>query len=439
MLFTEDFLHYVWKFRLFDKTDLKTVDGENIEIYSAGLHNTDSGPDFQNSRIRIGDTLWAGNVEVHVPSSDWHKHNHTTDNAYNNVILHVVYRDDKPVVLANGRRLPTLELQNRISPELYNRFHSLVYDNQTIIPCEGTIGTVDEFTRRSWLTRVLIERLEKRSEAVIAALNLNRGDWEETFYQVLAANFGFKTNALPFELLAKSLPQNILAKHKNSPMQIEALVFGQAGFLEGELTDEYPQLLKKEYDFLRKKYNLTPVENHLWKFLRMRPQNFPTIRLAQFAALVVKSNHLFSKVLDIKEIKDLRNLFTQTNINTYWDDHYRFDVQSKPMVKNLGQSSVDILLLNTIALFLFSYGRHLQLQYYIDRSLKLLENLPAEQNNIIADFDVLGVKINTAFESQALLELRNNYCNFKKCLQCGIGIKILSHTKLNDLNYKVTE
>lgn len=439
MLFTEDFLHYVWKFRLFDKTDLKTVEGESIEIYSAGLHNTDSGPDFHNARIRIGDTIWAGNVEIHVPSSDWHKHNHTTDNAYNNVILHVVYRDDEPVVLANGRRLPTLELQNRISPELYNRFHSLVYGNQSIIPCEGTIGTVDEFTRRSWLTRVLIERLEKRSEAVIAALNLNRGDWEETFYQVLAANFGFKTNALPFELLAKSLPQNILAKHKNNSMQIEALIFGQAGFLDSEPTDEYPQLLKKEYTFLRKKYNLTPVENHLWKFLRMRPQNFPTIRLAQFAALVVKSNHLFSKVLDIKEIKDLRNLFIETNINPYWDNHYRFNVESKPMVKNLGQSSVDILLLNTIALFLFSYGRHLQLQYYIDRSLKLLENLPAEHNNIIADFDVLGVKINTAFESQALLELRNNYCNFKKCLQCGIGIKILAHSKLNDLNYKVIE
>jgi hypothetical protein len=429
MLFTEDFLHYVWKFRLFDKTDLKTVEGETIEIYAAGMQNTDAGPDFHNARIKIGDTTWAGNVEVHVPSSDWHKHNHTNDGAYANVILHVVYRDDEPVILPNGRRLPTLELQNRISPELYNRFHSLVYSNQTFIPCEGSIGTVDEFTMRSWFTRILIERLEKRSTAVISALNLNRGDWEETFYQFLAANFGFKTNALPFELLAKSLPQNILAKHKNNPMQIEALVFGQAGFLEAELTDEYPLTLQKEYNFLRKKYSLTPIENHLWKFLRMRPQNFPTVRLAQFAALVVRSNHLFSKILDIKDVKALRELFTDIPVNPYWENHYRFDVESKPMAKNIGQSSVDVFLLNTLALFLFSYGKHLQLQYYIDRSLKLLENLPREENNIIADFSVVGVNIKTAFESQALLELRNNYCIFKKCLQCGIGNKILAHSK----------
>jgi len=430
MLFTEDFLHYVWKFRLFDRSNLKTVDGEDIEIFSAGMHNTHSGPDFHNARIRIGDTTWAGNVEVHVPSSDWRKHNHTTDQAYNNVILHVVYRDDEPVTLSDGRRLPTLELENRIPPDLYNRFHSLVYGNQTIIPCEGSIGHVDDMTIRTWLTRVLIERLEKRAETVIKALNNNRGDWEETFYQFLAANFGFKTNALPFELLAKSLPQNILAKHKNNPMQIEALIFGQAGFLEGDIIDDYPKKLKEEYNFLRKKYSLTPIDNHLWKFMRMRPQNFPTIRLAQFAALIVRSNHLFSKILDIREVRSMRDLFTEIHVNVYWEDHYRFDAASKPSAKNLGASSIDVLLLNTLAVFLFSYGRHLQLEYYISRSLKLLENLPAEENNIIADFGVLGVKAKNAFESQAILELKNNYCNFKKCLHCGIGNKILADNKI---------
>lgn len=430
MLFTEDFLHYVWKFRLFDKTNLKTVDGESIEIFSAGMHNTHSGPDFNNARIRIGDTTWAGNVEVHVPSSDWRKHNHTNDQAYNNVILHVVYRDDEPVILPNGRHLPTLELEHRILPDLYNRFHSLVYGNQTIIPCEGSIGHVDDMTIRTWLTRVLIERLEKRAETVIKALNNNRGDWEEIFYQFLAANFGFKTNALPFELLAKSLPQNILAKHKNNSMQIEALIFGQAGFLEGDLIDEYPKKLKEEYSFLCKKYSLTPIDNHLWKFMRMRPQNFPTIRLAQFAALIVRSNHLFSKILDIREVKSMRDLFINIQVNPYWEDHYRFDVASKPSPKNLGASSIDVLLLNTLAVFLFSYGRHLQLEYYISRSLKLLENLPAEENNIIADFGVLGVKAKNAFESQAILELKNNYCNFKKCLHCSIGNKILADNKI---------
>jgi len=425
MLFTEDFLHYVWKFRLFDRAGLQTTEGEELEIFSAGVHNFDAGPDFQNSRIRIDDTVWAGNVELHLSSSDWQKHGHTVDGAYDNVILHVVYRDDQPLILSNGRRVPTLELQTRISADLYNRYHNLVFGNQTVIPCEANIGSVDNLTMYNWLTRVLVERLEKRSAAVIAALNLNRGDWEETFYQFLAANFGFKTNALPFEMFAKSLPQGILAKHKNNPMQIEALIFGQAGFLTADVADKYPQELKKEYEFLRKKYSLTPVENHLWKFMRLRPQNFPTIRLAQFAGLVVRSNHLFSKVLEIKDVKGLRNLFTDIGVNPYWENHYRFDAESAPSSKNLGAASIDILLLNTLALFLFSYGKHNQLQHYINRSLKLLEHLPNENNNIVTDFDILGVKISTAFESQALLELKNNYCNYKKCLHCGVGNKIL--------------
>jgi hypothetical protein len=425
MLFTEDFLHYVWKFRLFDRLNLQTTNGEAIEILSVGMHNTDSGPDFGNARIKIGDTTWAGNVELHLSSSDWKKHNHTNDTAYDNVILHVVYRDDEPVTIPNGRQIPTLELKDRIPDDLYNRYHNLVFGNQTIIPCEASIGKLDSFTLKTWFTRVLIERLEKKSNLVIYALEVNRGDWEETFYQFLAANFGFKINAVPFELMAKSLPQNILAKHKNNELQIEALIFGQAGFLIDDLEDEYPRKLKSEYDFLRKKYKLTPIENHLWKFMRLRPQNFPTIRLAQFAALIVSSSHLFSKVLDIKEVSGLRQLFTEIKVNAYWEDHFRFDKPSTSSAKNMGQASVDILLLNTLALFLFSYGRHRQQQYYIDRSLKLLESLPGEHNNIIADFAVLGVKATSAFESQALLELKNYYCNYKKCLQCSVGNKIL--------------
>jgi hypothetical protein len=428
MFFTEDFLHYVWKFRLFDRENLQTTAGEPIEVFSAGLQNSDAGPDFHNARLRIGDTTWAGNVELHLNSSDWHKHGHASDNAYNSVILHVVYHDDQPITLSDGRRLPTLELHDRVSPDLYNRYHNLVFGNQQIIPCEGSIRFVDDITLRNWLTRVLVERLEKRSAAVIAALDKNRGDWEETFYQFLAANFGFKTNALPFELMAKSLPQLTLAKHKNNPLQIESLIFGQAGFLEDDITDDYPKSLKEEYSFLRKKYNLAPIEKHLWKFMRLRPQNFPTIRLAQFAALIERSNHLFSKVLEIKDIAGLRKLFTDLEVNPYWETHYRFDTASKPLSKSLGQSSIDILLLNTFVLFLFSYGKHNQQEYYINRSLKILEQLPAEQNNIVTNFDLLGIKVNTAFDSQALLELKNNYCNYKKCLQCGVGNKILRMT-----------
>jgi hypothetical protein len=428
MLFTEDFLHYIWKFRLFERGSLQTTSGEPVEILAVGTHNKDSGPDFANARIKIGDTTWAGNVEIHLSSSDWRKHNHTTDKAYDNIILHVVYRDDDPLTLTDGRQVPTLELKDRIPGELYSRYHNLVYGNQTIIPCEATIGKLDDFTLKTWFTRILVERLEKKSEAVLAALQLNRGDWEETFYQFLAANFGFKTNALPFELLAKSLPQSILGKHKNNVLQIEALIFGQAGFLDEEPADEYPRKLKTEYDFLRKKFNLTPIDKHLWKFMRMRPLNFPTVRLAQFAALVVNSNHLFSKLLETEDPKALQKLFTAIKVNTYWDEHYQFDKPSKPALKNMGETSANLLLLNTLALFLFSYGRYNQQQHYIDRSLKLLENLPGESNNIIADFKSLGVKANSAFESQALLELKNYYCNYKKCLQCSVGNKILKLT-----------
>jgi hypothetical protein len=428
MFFNEDFLQYVWKFRLFDWNGLQTTDGESVEIISPGLHNTDAGPDFQNAKIKIGDTLWAGNAEVHLVSSDWKRHGHPADKAYDNVILHVVYRDDEPVNRADGTRIPTIVLMDRIAPDLQQRYQKLLFGEQQIIPCEKTIGTLDSMVVQNWLTRVLIERLQKRSIAVLKTLETNRGDWEETFYQYLAANFGFKTNALSFELLARSLPQLILAKHKNNPMQIEALIFGQAGFLEGELNDEYPLSLQKEYQFLQKKYKLQPIDRHLWKFLRMRPSNFPTIRLAQFAALINRSNHLFSKVLDIPEPKKLRELFTDLEVNPYWENHYRFDVEAKPSSKNLGRSSVDVLILNTLVLILFAYGNSLQLERYIDRSLALLEFIPAEQNNVIENFVTLGINIKTAYETQALLELKKTYCDRKQCLQCGIGNKILKLT-----------
>jgi len=426
MLITEDFLHYIWKFRLFEKKDLRTTDDEEVEIFSAGMAHTDGGPDFQNARIRIGDTTWAGNVELHVSSADWKRHGHQTDNAYGSVILHVVYRDDEPVIWMNdGRKIPTVELHDRIPDELYQRYHKLIFSNQQFIPCEGTINQLDELTLRNWLTRVLVERLEKKSTAVTAELELTKGDWEEAFYRVLAANFGFKTNAVPFELMAKSLPQIILAKHKNFPLQIEALIFGQAGFLDEDFADEYPRKLKEEYSFLSKKHGLKPIEKHLWKFLRMRPQNFPTIRLAQFATLVVNSSHLFSKVLEIKDVKELRKLFDGARVNPYWDTHYRFDAESKASPKNMGAGAIDIILLNTVAVTLFTYGTLLKKQHYLSRALALLEFLPAEKNHIVDEFVTLGLKITTAFESQGLLELKKYYCDHKKCLHCAVGNKLL--------------
>ena len=430
MLFTKDFLHYVWKFKLFDFRNLQTADGEAVEIISAGTHNFDAGADFQNVRIKIGDTVWAGNAEIHVASADWHKHNHSDDNAYNNVILHVVYCNDQPVILPNGKALPTIELLNRIPAELYGRYHHMVYGNQQIIPCEGTIKTVSSLSVHNWLTRVLVERLHKKSVVVINALQINTGNWEETFYQFLAANFGFKINALPFELMAKALPQGLLAKHKSSALQIEALIFGQAGFLEDDFTETYPLKLKAEYSYLQKKYNLVPIEKHLWKFLRLRPSNFPTVRLAQFAGLITQCNHLFSKILEEQTVAGLRKLFSNIVVNEYWDTHYRFGATSKFSIKSFGDASIDLLLMNTVAVFLYSYGNHYKLPAYVNRSLELLEQLPVEHNYIVDDFKELGIKAKSAFESQGLVELRQSYCNHKKCLQCGIGNQILSTNRL---------
>ncbi|MGV8878315.1 MAG: DUF2851 family protein [Sphingobacteriaceae bacterium] len=425
MYFPEDFLHYIWKFRLFQPAALITECGKTLEISDTGFQNKDAGPDFQNARIRIGETLWAGNVEVHIQSSDWQRHQHATDDAYNNVILHVVYEDDRPVKRRNGDIIPTLVLKDRIASDLYSRYENLLKSYLSTIPCEHMIAKVAGITWQNWLTRVLIERLERRSEEVEISLVLNKGDWEATFYQFLAANFGFKTNALPFELLAKSLPQLILAKHKNNALQINALIFGQAGFLNERFTEDYPLKLQTEYIFLKKKYGLNSIDQYIWKFLRLRPLNFPTVRLAQFAALVLDSNHLFSKILAVDQPEQLREHFQEVIVNTYWDNHYHFGKTANRASKKIGRHSIDNILINTVSLFLFAYGKITQTDRFIDRSLALLENIPAETNSIVKIFTDFGIEIENSYESQAVIELKKTYCDHKRCLSCGIGNSIL--------------
>ncbi|QNN43531.1 DUF2851 family protein [Pedobacter roseus] len=424
MNFPEDFLHYVWQFRSFDYIDLQTAGGESLKIINPGLLNKNAGPDFFHAKIEIGDTIWAGNVEIHLKSSDWLKHNHQKDPAYENVILHVVYEHDAEIKRMDNTVLPVLELKSRISADLIQKYEKL-FLTLTDFPCIAQIGTVEPLIVDSFLARTLIERFEQKTAAVTETLNELKGNWDETFYRFMARNFGFKINALPFELLAKAVPQNIYSKHKNNPHQIEALVFGAAGFLNDQFDEEYPQKLKAEFSFLQKKYKIKPVEISVWKFMRMRPQNFPTIRLAQFAALIVKANHLFSKVMEIKDIVQLRALFENLPINDYWKKHYHFKKETAGVNIQIGKSSVDNILLNTVGLFLFAYGKHTATQFYISRAIKLLESLPAEENAIIDKFTGAGVKIGHAFASQGILQLKKQYCDEKKCLSCGIGIKIL--------------
>jgi hypothetical protein len=421
---TEDFLHYVWKYKAFNLSDLKTLEGEAIQVIKTGEHNQDSGPDFFNARLKIGNTTWAGNIELHLKSSDWRKHLHNNNGDYNNLILHLVYENDEDIA-HTGKPVATAELKNLIDKNLLNKYNQLVYAKQWI-PCANQLNTVSSFTLNNWLERLLIERLERKAKTISSLLELNKNNLEETFYIHLARNFGMKVNSVPFELLAKSLPNSFLGKHKSSLFQVEALLFGQSGLLEKEFSDDYPNQLKNEYAFLQKKFSLQPIEGHLWKFLRLRPVNFPTVRIAQLASLIHNSSGLFSKIMEAQKVEELRKLLT-AETSDYWNTHYVFDKESKTQKKNLGTVAIDNIIINSIVPFMFVYGDYKGVEDYKDKAVALLEQLSSEQNNIIEKFMELGLKSVHASNSQSLLELKNEYCSFKKCLNCGIGISLLKN------------
>lgn len=420
----EDFLHYVWQFRSFDNSGLASTTGEELKIISTGFLNRNAGPDFSNAKIQIGETLWVGQVEIHLKSSDWEKHNHQADKSYDNVILHVVLEHDAEVMREDGSIIPVLILKNRIAQSLIDNYYRLIL-NLNDFPCKAQIKNVDTLIVDSFLSRVVIERFEQKTKQVFECLSQLKGNWDDAFYHFLARNFGFKVNALPFELLAKSIPQHYFAKHKNNPEQIEALIFGVAGFLNDKFQDTYPAKLKCEFDYLKKKYLIKPIDVDLWKFMRMRPQNFPTLRLAQFSALIVQSNHLFSKIMEIKDVGELKKIFEKLPVNEYWKHHYHFRKKAEGVKIQLGKNSIDNILLNTVALFLFAYGKYTSTQFYVSRAIKLLESLPPEKNAITERFVTAGVRTDHAFASQGVLQLKKQYCDEKKCLSCGIGIKIL--------------
>ncbi len=419
---TEEFLHYIWKYHLFDNK-IFTSTGENIEVINVGEHNTDAGPDFFNAKIKIGSTLWAGNVEIHINASDWYKHGHQNDKAYNNIILHVVYNNDKVIMRNNNEIIPTIELKGKFNEKLFSMYRNFM-NSKYWIPCEKMINCVDEFTVNNWLESLLIERLEKKSKLIECKLNISNNNWEQVFYEQLARNFGFKVNAEPFELLAKSLPIIYLAKHKNNILQIEAMLFGQAGLLNKVFKDEYPRKLQKEYNFLKQKFSLKPIESHLWKFLRLRPSNFPTIRISQFAELICKSSHLFSEIIERENVYKIVHLFDLYS-SEYWDSHYIFDKLSAKRKKKFGINAANLIMINTVVPFLFVYGKKKDNEKYKERALMFLNQIPGENNSIIKKWKSLGMNVNTAFNTQALIELKNYYCDFKKCLNCRIGNYLL--------------
>jgi len=420
----EELLHYVWQYRLFATEQLETTNGEKVEIIDCGKRNQDAGPDFFNAKIKIDKTLWAGNVEIHTTSSEWMQHNHHNDKSYDSVILHVVEKANHIVYRQNGEEIPQMEIT--VKKEVKER-HEQLLASKTWIRCEPWWNRLSPEFTHIYLSRLLHGRFIRKTEAIIEHLAQNNNHWEETFYLFLARNFGMNTNCLPFEMLAKSLPLALLGKHKNSLLQIEAMLFGQAGLLhsgKNKENDEYLQSLQREYAFLSNKFALSAIDSSLWKFAKIHPLNFPHIRIAQFAALIHQSRKLFSKLLVINDPNQLRNLF-QCKASTYWETHYSFGKSSPKRTKTIGEKSIDALLINTVVPFLFAYSIKKDLPEVQEKAYSLLEKIAPEQNNIIEKWENLGLKAQNAYDTQALIELKKQYCDEKKCLQCGIGHKLL--------------
>ncbi len=423
----EDFLHFIWQFQYFDQQQLQTTDRQSISVLYPGAKNTDAGPDFKQARVLINDVEWTGSVEIHLKSSFWDIHQHQHDRAYNNVVLHVVWQDDRPVRRADQSSIPTLELKGRVNLDWLYRYQSLI-QNQAPIPCANLLAQVNPLKKMMMLDRVLVERLEKKAFLIRALLVSNQQDWEETTYQLLAKNFGFKVNSEVFLRLSQGLPLKIIRKHQDHPEQIEALLFGQAGFLEAitqSEADDYTRRLCREYTFLSKKYQLADqrLEVTQWKFLRLRPANFPTVRISQLATLLSQEQNLFSLLCHSKADLPLKRLAVKPS--AYWQQHYHFHKPARKTVPGLGKSSIENILINTVAPLMASYALEKDQSAYMDKAIALLENLKAENNRIIKMWKELDMTVQHAQDTQALIELYQSYCQAKKCLQCSIGLNLV--------------
>lgn len=422
---SEAFLHYLWQFQYFDKKELKTTAGEDLVIFKSGILNTDAGPDFLQAKIKIDGIDWAGSAEIHIKSSAWYDHDHHHDPAYENVILHVVWEEDKPIYRVDGTRIPCLELKGRVDEQLIKEYQKLI-NNASVVPCAQSFRTIDGLVKLSMVDKALMKRLEDKANVVTNLLNQNNGDWEETTYQLLATNFGFKVNKEPFLQLAKALPYRVVQKHRDQPIQIESLLFGQAGFLVAKTKDDYITKLYTEYDFLSKKYSLPSTQMNVaqWKFLRLRPSNFPTLRIAQFAALLHTRKSIFSTLIEAQSYEDLKTYF-EIIPSSYWQTHYRFGKKAKSLVYHFGQDSTDSVIINSVVPLLVAYGKSKDDWSLVDRAVNILQYIPTEKNKIITLWKEMGYISKSAFDSQGLIELYNNFCQRRQCLNCAIGSSIL--------------
>ncbi len=428
----EEFLHFVWQYQYFSSTNLATAQGKDIVIIEKGTYNNDAGADFSDATIQIGNEKWRGDVEIHLKSSDWHKHDHSANKAYNKVILHVVWEDDNPILYEDNTKIPTLTLKDRVSDNIFEKYKQFFQNNESIA-CAKLLPNVPKITVFSMLDRSAIQRLENKALVAKEFLRTNNTDWEETCFQLLAKNFGFKTNSEAFLKLARQTPFKFFHKQSDSLFQMEALIFGQAGFLQDIIEDVneqdeehkyYQQNLANEYAFLKKKYNLVGLDKTEWKFSQMRPANFPTLRLAQFVAFIQKTPLLFSFFIDTETMKDFSKTF-HIQVSDYWQNHYHFGKKSPKKTPEFGKSSTENIIINTIVPMLVLFSQELKRIDLMDRAISFMEKIKPEDNEIIRQWADLDIKAQHALDSQALLEQYNNFCQPKKCLNCEIGNKIL--------------
>ena len=422
----EKLLQFIWQFQYFNRECLLLESGELLSIIKTGTHNTHQGPDFKDAAIKIDNIELIGNIEIHVLSSDWLKHKHDNDKQYGNVILHVVWQNDVDIKDSHSKKIPVLVLESRVSKLLLNRYKNLI--DAIGIPCHNSfLPSLDEFTWIAWKERLLAERLERKALHILDLFHQSNNHWEEVLWWQIASNFGMKVNASLFEAVARTLSVSLLAKHKQQIIQIEALLMGQANLLNKESKDDYTSSLQKEYAYLMKKLQLKPISIQP-NFLRMRPPNFPTIRLAQLAVLIQQSIHLFSQIKEMENCSEVKELFN-LQASDYWNTHYTFSSTSDFKPKVLGTNAIDNIMINTIIPVLFAYGMYLKDEKYKEKAIKWLSEIKGEDNQIIKSWKTYNQKAITAFDSQALIELTNNYCQQRRCLECVVGNKLLRNVK----------
>ena len=420
----EDFLHYVWQYKKFDFSNLKTTQNENLTIINSGFYSQLAGPDFFNAQIIIENQKWAGNIEIHLKSSDWYVHHHEKDANYDSVILHVVWEHDSPIFRKDNSEIPVLELKNYVYKQELNNYNELIFPKSWIF-CEKQIAKVDDFVIKNWQERLFFERLERKSNPINQLLQETENNWEAILFAMLAKNFGLNTNGETFFKIANSIPFSVLRKESFEVENLESILFGRANLLKEDKQDSYFIDLKNRWDYIKVKHQLQDIFIDQVQFFKHRPDNFPTIRLAQLAQLFHLHQNLFSKIIEIKTTQDCYKLFN-VKVSEYWQTHYQFDKQSPKKSKALTNSFIDLLLINTIIPFQFAYAKS-QGKEISENILELLLKISPEKNAILDKFSSFGIKSKNAFEAQSLLQLKNEYCNNKKCMQCSIGLELLKN------------